>query len=133
MKIKSINGFVGTDLAIAIVAIIAFSGLVFTLMYQNYLENVKMKKAALASMYLSQTMENIGIEDYNHLVQANLNDYIPSDMDQTKYTIVLELNEMELTEQQLSDDIVKKVTATIFYEIGNHQYQYAMVRTKIKE
>ena len=59
MKAKNNKGFVGIDMVVSVVAILAFSGLIATLMYNNYLENMKIKKEALATIYLTEIFENV--------------------------------------------------------------------------
>ena len=132
MKIKSKSGFIGTDMAIAIVAIMAFSGLIFSLMYYHYLENVKLRRSALATIYLTETMEQIGIAGYESVTQEDIEDFIPSDLNDSErpYTITVIVEELE----DADEDIIKKVAATISYQVGESKiYQKTIERIKIKE
>lgn len=124
MKIKNCKGFVGVDIGIAIVAIIVFSGLIFSLMYNYFLENVKLQAESLAIIYLTETLENIGIADYNEVTEENSESFIPKDLKQSNHKMILEITEGEIN---------KKVKATISYKIVNKEYQYSMERFKIKE
>lgn len=134
MITKSSNkGFVGIDMTVAIVAIIVFSGLIITLMYNNYLENIKIKKEALATIYLTQIFENIAIADYQDVTQANIDNFIPADLEENNYNVQLTItSNLELPDIE-NQDILKKVNAVISYQIANKQYQYTMERIKIKE
>ena len=137
MKSKKKEGYVGIDMAIAIVSVIVFSGLIFSLMYYNALENVKLRKQALATIYLTETMENIAIEDYENITQENIQkgrvSLIPNDMDTQKYSMVIEVNSLTLSPEIEDEDIVKKVKATVTYTVQDKTYQYSMERTKAKE
>ena len=131
------QGFIGADMAIAIVSVIVFSGLIFSLMYFNALQNVKIRKQVLASLYLTQTMEYIAMEDYEVITQENIDnndlDFAPEDMDKDKYTIHIEVSPLELSPDIEDEDIAKRVKATIQYFILDKTYQYSMERIKIKE
>ena len=109
---KKNNGFVGVDMVIAILAIITFSTFLISLMYNNFLENLKLKKEALATIYLTEALENVGIINFDALTQENI--------DNGAINVV-------------PSEIVKKVKATISYTAGNKNYQYIMERAKIKE
>ena len=61
MKVKNNKGYVAIDMALAILGIIVFSGLIISLMHSNFLGNAKTKKEAIAVIYLTELMENIGI------------------------------------------------------------------------
>lgn len=133
------NGFVGIDMTIAVMTIIIFSGLIILLMYNNFLENVKIKKEALATIYLTETLENVGTANYDEITQENVDNglinLIPSEIENYNYTIKIEVltDNLSLSEAQKQTEIVKKVKATISYKIGNKNYQNSMERLKIKE
>ena len=133
MKIKKANGFVGIDMAVALVAIMAFSGLIISLMYNNYLSNVKLKKTALATIYLTEIFENVGIASYDYVTQENVDEFIPNTLEENNYQVKITVDtNLNISETQ-NEDIVKKVTAVISYSINNKEYQYTMERLKIKE
>lgn len=133
MKIKSNKGFVGVDAVIAIVAVVVFSGLIISLMYNNFLENVKIKREALASIYLTEIFENIAIAKYVDITQEYVNNptsgIIPEELQGQDFAV-------ELLVEQNSDekeDITKKIIATISYELNDKTYEHTMERIKIKE
>lgn len=135
MKIKSNKGFVGVDAVIAIVAVVVFSGLIISLMYNNFLENVKIKREALASIYLTEIFENIAIADYKDIEitaedtdNSNLQ-LIPSELQGQNFTVELLVQENDEAEE----DITKKIIATISYELNDKTYEHTMERIKIKE
>lgn len=132
MKVKKENAFVGVDMAIAIIAIFVFSGLIITLMHSNFLENLKIKTEALAIIYLTETLENVAIADYDYITENDIETCIPDELKETNYQIKLEISDLELSEDK-NEDIIKKVIATISYTLGEKNYEYSMERMKIKE
>lgn len=133
MTVKKNNGFVAVDMVLAILGIMIFSGLIVSLMYNNALENLKIKRETLAVIYLTETLENIGIANYEDVTTENIQNFIPSDLKEKKYDMEITLSEdIELSSTQ-DEEIIKKVTATILYKVGNKDYELSMERTKIKE
>lgn len=131
MKIKSNKGFVGIDMVLSILAIMIFSIIIVSMMYNNFLENLKINRQALAIVYLTETLENVGIATYEEVTQNNIDDgtinLFPSDIENTGYNINMVVENLEL-----SEDIIKKVTATISYKLGNKTYEHSMERIKAK-
>ena len=131
MNIKKNNGFIGVDMGIAVIAILAFSGLIISLMYNNYLENARVKMEAMSTIYLTEILENIGIANYDNVKQDEINNFIPSDMKNSVYNAKIEVNS-NLSETQ-KEDIIKKVNVTVSYKIANKEYKHTMERIKVKE
>ena len=133
MKKNNNKGFVGTDMAIAILAIIVFSGIIATLMYNNFVENSKIKMQTLAIIYLTETLENVGISNYDDLTQENVNNgvvnLIPLGIENYNYKMKIEI----IDDNQNQIEIKKKIKAIISYSIRNKNYEYSMERYKIKE
>lgn len=127
MKINKENGFVVTDMVIAVIAVIIFSGLTISLIYSNTLENIKAKREALAIIYLTETLENIGIASYEEIIEENKETFVPNDLADKNYIMNIEISEDK------NEKITKKIKATILYDIGNKQYTYSMERIKVKE
>lgn len=133
MKINSNKGFVGVDMVLAILAIIIFSAIIVPMMYNNFLENSKINRRALAIIYLTETLENVGIAAYDDVTQENINNFIPSDIGEYNYEMKVEVTNDDLvlsSEQQ--DDIIRKIKATISYKLGNKTYEHSMERIKAK-
>ena len=133
MNIKSNKGYVAIDMAVAIIGIIVFSGLIISLMYSNFLGNARTKKEAIAAIYLTEIMENVGIATYDDIKQDNIENLKPADLresssnnDKNIYTIKIDIVEIKT-------DIIKKVTSTISYTVGNKTYSNTLERIKIKE
>lgn len=134
---KKNNGFIGVDMTIAIMAIIIFSGLIISFMYNNFLENIKIKKQALATIYLTETLENVGIANYDDITQENVNNgvinLLPTEIEDYNYQMKIEvITDGLFLPDTMGEENIKKVRATIEYTIGNKNYQYSMERLKIK-
>lgn len=131
MKVKKDNGLVGVDMIIAIIAITIFSTLIVSLMYKNVVENVKLKKETLAMIYITEIFENIGIEMYDNVTEDNSSSLVPEEAlknYEVEITVTNDLNGVANNEQ-----IMKKVTIKMSYEVDNKTYSCSMQRMKIKE
>ena len=124
---KNQNGFVGVDMAITIIAIVTFSTLIISLMYNNFLENAKLKKEALAMVYITETFENVGMAQFDEVTQESIDNLLPEDA-KKYYTVNSSVNLLENDEQ-----IIKKISVTLSYDVGNKTYNVTMDRLKAKE
>lgn len=127
MNIKEEKGFTGIDMSIAIIAITISTALILALMCHNGLENLKLAKETMAMIYITEIFENIGILDYNDVTETNKSNYIPEKIYDNYEVIVTVNNEKE------EQDILKKVTLTLTYKIGNKTYSCSAERLKAKE
>lgn len=121
-------------MVVAILAIITFSGLIFSLMSSNLLENLKVRSQAMATIYLTETLENIGIASFESVTQDNSDMFIPEEAKDSKYVINLQIKESNelFNEDSTKENIIKKVIATVSYKVGNKDYQCTMQRIKAK-
>lgn len=143
MKIRKESGLAEVDLIIATIAIIAFSTIIVFLMYNNTMENIKLKKETLAMIYITEIFENIGIENYQNLENGNYEDIgnntynsiienlVPVNMIDD-YNVDLIITD-ELNNVENNENIIKKFLVTLTYKINNKDYTYSMERMKIKE
>jgi len=131
MKIKKENAIAGVDMIIAIITIFIFSTLILSLIYNNTIENIKLKQENLAMIYLTETFENIGIANYNDVTTDKIDNYIPQEAIANNFNITIEIKDLEnITQEQ---EIIKKIVGTISYEIADRQYSYTIERIKVKE
>lgn len=137
MNIKSKKGFVGIDMTLAIVAVIIFSVLIIALLNNIFSHNLKINKKALATIYLTETLENIGIAKYEDITQENIDNkvinLIPQEALEKGYTIDIKVDEKINLEDEETEDIFKKIKVTISYNVKNKNYEYYMERLKAKE
>ena len=132
MKIKKDKGFTVVDVIIAVIAIIIFSTLIYSLMYSYVLENVKLKKETLAMIYMTEIFENIGIAKYTDVTQENITNFIPEYV-KNNYDVV------KVTVEDIpgDKDIIKKIQIKLTYSVGAggkfKEYTCAMERMKIND
>ena len=131
--LKKESGFTGTDIIIAIVMVVLFTSIILSLMYNIKYQNLKQVYKLASNIYLTETLENIGIADYDDVVNMNSNDeteLIPEIPDIfTERIDVVNISDIDSTKS----DLIKKVTVTISYKIGNKTYEEVAQRLKIKE
>lgn len=131
MKIKDKKGLAGVDVIIAIIAITIFSTLIISLMYNNTMENVKLRKETLATIYLTEIFENIGIENYENITEENIYNLVPQEAVNDYQVEITILSDFENITN--NEDIMKKITVNMSYAVGNKSYSCSMQRIKIKE
>ena len=130
MKVKNSKGFVGTDIIISMIVIVLFSSLILALILNNSSKNIKLYKDAQATLYLTETLENIGNAAYIKVADYE-NEYDlcrPAEATNKKYRITI--NKPETLGE---NDIIQKISVDIEYNIGDKTYKQTMERTKVKE
>lgn len=127
---KKDKALAGIDMIIAIIVVIIFSTLILSLITNNALENVKTAKESMAMIYITEIFENIAIEKYENVTEDNINKFIPEQALLDNYRVEMKIEE---NIKEIPEDIIKKVTITLFYEINEKEYQYSMERLKIRE
>ena len=148
MSIKNNKGYVAIDMAVAIIGIIVFSGLIISLMYSNFLGNARTKKEAIAVIYLTEFMENVGIARYEEVpldsekeididgYQEKIENLKPADLnkepDKNIYELYVEIGHPH-DENGKKIEFIKTITAKISYTVGNKTYSNTLERIKIKE
>lgn len=127
---KKDKALAGIDMIIAIIVVIIFSTLILSLITNNALENVKTAKESMAMIYITEIFENIAIEKYENVTEDNINKFIPEQALLDNYRVEMKIEE---NINEIPEDIIKKVTITLFYKINEKEYQYSMERLKIRE
>ena len=127
---KKDKALAGIDMIIAIIVVIIFSTLILSLITNNALENVKTAKESMAMIYITEIFENIAIEKYENVTEDNINRFIPEQVLLDNYRVEMRIEE---NNNDIPEDIIKKVNITLFYEINEKEYQYSMERLKIRE
>jgi len=129
MIVKKSKGLAGIDIIIAIIAVSIFSTLIFSLMYNNLVENVKLKKETLAMIYMTEIFENIAIADYDDITEQNITRLVPWDITNNYNVNIVISNKFE----GIDEDVLKKIQVTLNYTVNNKTYSYSMERIKAKE
>ena len=127
---KSNKGFTGIDIVLSIIIVITFTSIIVSLMYSVKMENYRIKAMAISNIYLVETLENIGIANYDEIKSDNT-DLFPQEMS-TEFEKKIEVTSIS-DEDTSKEDIIKKVKVTIAYKIGNKNFEETAARLKAKE
>lgn len=127
---KSNKGFTGIDIVLSIIIVITFTSIIVSLMYSVKMENYRIKAMAISNIYLVETLENIGIANYDEIKSDNT-DLFPKEMS-TEFEKKIEVTSIS-DEDASKEDIIKKVKVTIAYKIGNKNFEETAERLKAKE
>lgn len=129
---KSEKGLTGIDIALTIIIIVLFTSIIFSLMYNVKYQNLIQVYKLASNIYLTETLENIGIENYDDIVAVGYNE--SSDLKPEMPSMFSEQIQVENFNQDSDkEDIIKKVTVTISYKIKDKTYEETAERLKIKE
>ncbi len=129
--IKNSKGFTQTDIVVAVVAIIFFTTLIVALMTNVKVQSTKLKGKLLANIYLTETLENVGILQYDYVTEENKNLIFPKMTD--VFTPQLSISKLTDEDNTKDEDVIKKVEVKITYQIGNKTYEETAKRLKVKE
>lgn len=123
---KKNNALAGIDIVIAVVAIIIFSTLILSLITTNVTGNVKIARETIATIYMTEIFEKIGLADYDDVTADNNVKFIPENVS-GDYEI-----KFSVTPYPEEEDILKIVKLTLKYEIGGKTYECSMERLKAR-
>lgn len=132
--LKKEKGLTGIDMVLAVIIVLLFTSIILSLMYNVKQQNVKQVYKLASNIYLTETLENIGIANYDDVVATsseNNSNLIPEMPVMFKEKI--EVESIENEENPELEDMIKKVTVTISYKIGSKTYENVVQRLKIKE
>lgn len=129
--IKNNKGFTQTDIVVAVVAIIFFTTLIVALMTNVKVQSTKLKGKLLANIYLTETLENVGILQYDYVTEENKDLIFPKMTD--VFTPQLSISKLTDEDNTKDEDVIKKVEVKITYQIGNKTYEETAQRLKVKE
>lgn len=124
MEAKKINGFTVTDIIIAIMVLLIFVGTVSGFLLNAWFSNFRAQRNGKAIIYLSQQMEDVGIKNYDNVVNVTIE---PED------GFIINQQVIEEVKKDSNGKGVKKVRGIITYNVGNAEYQKIMERIKIEE
>lgn len=123
---KKNNALAGIDIVIAVVAIIIFSTLILSLITTNVTGNVKVARETIATIYMTEIFEKIGLADYDDVTEDENNEFISENV-LGDYEV-----EFSVTQYPKEEDILKIVKLTLKYEIGGKTYECSMERLKAR-
>jgi len=144
-KLKDQKGIIVADALIAILIMTIFLGLIITLTYNIYLTANFTKRNSTAVNYGINIIEYIEKIDYKDIKENYLIDYvetlgenISAGTDETTlttpYRVILDIqNYNEIEGNERKQDIIKKITVTIKYNLGDSvkEVTFEKVKTSI--
>ena len=130
-NIKSDFGFTMTDLVIAMIIFLIFSGLVVTAFYSSYVVNSKTKITASATNYSIQILEDIDKITYEEVQNGMENMYRQKFSIPNGYSLKMEVT--NYNEGNDKEDLIKNVKLTIEYKIAGDTEKIVINKIKVKE
>lgn len=163
MNLRNEKGAIGTDAFIAILVITLFVGLIATLTYNIYISTMETKRTSTATTYIVEIFEYIDKLYYSDVTEKNLVDYINNkynnaenaetdneisdvniasarnttsveNTDDTKDILTTPYKiEISINPYNEQFDLVKIITVTVKYNVGNQEENLTMTKVKAKE
>lgn len=130
-NIKSNSGFTITDLVVALIIFLIFSGLVVTAFYSSYVVNSKTKITASATNYSIQILEDIDKITYDEVQNGMENTYRQKFSIPDGYSLKMKVT--NYNEGNNKEDLIKNVELTIEYKIAGDNEKIVINKIKVKE
>ena len=138
MKIKSEAGATGMDMVAGIIIFILSAAVVASMYYQIYVTTTQIKVHQYALGCITDIFEKIDLESYDKITdeevkklisESGLNTYFKDENDSRVYSYL----ENYQSETKVAQDLVKKITITVVYTVGENQMTLPMSKIKVKE
>jgi len=155
-KLRDQKGFAASDALIAVLIIVLFSGLIATISYNIYISNSSIKRMSKATNYIVDVFEYIEQVSYDDVTKEKITTYFNKKyyyqedgttpksnaevkMKETNEDIntpykaeinIVKYNETEGNTEKL--DLVKEITMTVRYKLGNKDQEITMTRNKTR-
>lgn len=128
MKILDNKGVTGIDLTLSIIILSVFSGLIITLMASIRNNSIEIQKSANAMAYATIVLEKVDEKSFEEVDENFLNTLKNNGEVEIAdgYTINFSTDIVE-------ENLIKKVTVKIFYDISGEQKSIVINKLKIKE
>lgn len=148
IKLRSNYGFAASDTLVAIIIITMFTGIIATLAYNIYLSNASLKRMSKANNYIIDVFEYSDKLYYEDVTEVNLLEYLNGKYNnseviavndentdvETPFKIIIKVQKYnELEENKGKLDLVKEITATVQYKLGNKEQSITMKKNKNRE
>lgn len=154
--LKKEKGFAATDGIMAILIISLFTGIIATILYNIYISNVSLKRMSTATLYIVDMFEYVDKIDYEDLdldndanaiteeysfLELAQNSGTPEDQNLQRmwkiegepekgYSVILTLDKYNPNNE--AQDLVRQLTMTVNYKVGNRNQEITMTRVKTK-
>ena len=148
VKLKKENGIVGSDALIAILIITLFVGLISSLIYNIYLSNSSLKRMSKANSYIIDLAEYTEKIFYDDVTEQNLIEYFNGKYNneeakaqsnseepaKTPFAVIIGVQNYNQTEGNTEKlDLIKEITITIKYKLGNKNQELSIKKIKSRE
>lgn len=135
-KIKKIllnnRGVTGIDLVISLLILVMFVGLLTSIMASTYKLSIEIQKSANANAYATMIFEKVDEKPYdeidNNFIET-LKNAGEISIDETEYTIEFSVESVD----SLEEDLLKKVSIIVKYDINGQEKVIVMNKLKVKE
>lgn len=156
-NLKKSNGFAASDALISILIITLFTGIIASLLYNIYLSNASLKRMSKANGYIVDVFEYIDKAYYDEVSENDLilyfnNKYysnedaeVVAEKDEDTlvekygdmpFKVIIDLksySEIEGNPDTEELDLVKEITMTVKYKLGNKDQELTIKRIKSRE
>jgi len=156
-NLKKSNGFAASDALIAILIITLFTGIIASLLYNIYLSNASLKRMSKANGYIVDVFEYIDKIYYDAVSEDALIKYfnnkyyyqedgitpnedaeVMAGSDEgainTPFKAIISMQNYNQTEGNTNKlDLVKEITMTVKYKLGNKEQEITVKRIKERE
>ena len=139
MKIKSEAGATGMDMAAGIMIFILSAAVVASMYYQIYVTTIQIKVHQYALGCITDIFEKIDLESYENVSEDKVKELIKQSgletyfNDEKNDSRVYSYLENYKDESKVDQDLVKKITITVVYTVGENQMTLPMSKIKVKE
>lgn len=126
-KLYNNRGITGIDLTISIIALTTFTGIIITLMINNYRTSIEIQKSANAMSYATIILEKVDEKAYDKVTNDFLKEIQNEINIDSEYEVKFNVTEIE------NNDYAKKVVVKVSYTINNQKKQINIAKLKVKE
>lgn len=126
-KLYNNRGITGIDLTISIIALTTFTGIIITLMINNYRTSIEIQKSANAMSYATIILEKVDEKAYDKVTNDFLKEIQNEINIDSEYEVEFNVTEIE------NNDYAKKVVVKVSYTINNQKKQINIGKLKVKE
>ena len=130
--LKSEKGLTGIDIVLAIIIVMLFTSIILSLMYNIKQQNLKQIYAMASNIYITETLENIGIADYEDVVATtseNISELIPELPEMIKERIECKCNINGFDSPVNSTIIDNKTGAKSLLPVDNNPIWFCIMST----
>lgn len=122
------KGVTGVDLAISLIIIAIFSGVIAMLMANMYRTSIEIQKSANAMAYATIVLEKVDEKSFEEIED----DFVEKLKSSGEFSMD-DSYSMNFSTDILEENLFKKIVVKINYEIGGEQISITINKLKIKE